>query len=101
MDRPFFRKRILRPFKIAETIETPEQWEAFRRFHGCNAALDIDRSELRQQVRSIEDGMFVLRQSAPLESVDAAIELLMAAFNKDVEKLTDLVDWEITETESE
>ncbi len=54
MDRPFFRKRILRPFKVSETVETPEQWEAFRRFHGCNAALDIDRSGLRQQVRSIE-----------------------------------------------
>lgn len=53
VDTPFFRKRILSRFRISETVETPEQWEAFCRFHGENAALDIDRSGLRQSVRSI------------------------------------------------
>lgn len=54
VDTPFFRKRILKRFQIAETVETPEQWEAFRRFHGENAALDIDRSGLRPAVRGID-----------------------------------------------
>lgn len=53
-DTAFFRKRILRRFQISETVETPEQWEAFRRFHGENAALDIDRSGLRPAVRAID-----------------------------------------------
>ncbi|MFC2085977.1 alpha/beta fold hydrolase [Bacteroidota bacterium] len=53
VDTPVFRNRILRRFRIAETVETPEQWEAFRRFQGQNAALDIDRSGLRHSVRSI------------------------------------------------
>jgi len=53
VDTPFFRKRILSRFRIAETVEAPEQWEAFCRFHGENASLDIDRSGLRQSVRSI------------------------------------------------
>lgn len=52
-DSRFFRKRILRFFGIAETLETPEQWEAFRRFQGENWALDVDRSGLRQAIRSI------------------------------------------------
>lgn len=52
-DTSFFRRRILNQFRIAETVEAPEQWEAFRRFQGENFALDIDRSGLRQSVRSI------------------------------------------------
>jgi pimeloyl-ACP methyl ester carboxylesterase len=52
-DTRFFRRHILRRFSIAETIEAPEQWEAFRRFQGDNAALDIDRSGLRTKVQSI------------------------------------------------
>jgi 3-oxoadipate enol-lactonase len=52
-DTEFFRRRILRRFKVHDTIETPEQWEAFRRFQGDNAALDIDRSGLRSKVRAI------------------------------------------------
>jgi len=53
-DRPFFRKRILKPFKVARTVETPEQWEAFRRIRGNNAALDIDKAGYREAVRAIQ-----------------------------------------------
>lgn len=52
-DTRFFRRWILGRFSIGETVEAEEQWEAFRRFHGENAALDIDRSDLRQAVRAI------------------------------------------------
>jgi len=53
-DRPFFRKQILRPFQVAQTVETPEQWEAFRRIRGNNAALDIDKAGYRAAVRAIQ-----------------------------------------------
>lgn len=52
-DTRFFRKRILKRFQIGETVEEPEQWEAFRRFHGQNAALDIDRTGLRPTVQAL------------------------------------------------
>ena len=52
-DSPFFRKRILNRFQIADSVETPDQWESFRRFQGENVALDIDRCDLRPSVRSI------------------------------------------------
>jgi pimeloyl-ACP methyl ester carboxylesterase len=53
VDLPFFRRRILRQFKIAQTVETPEQWEAFRRIRGNNRALDIDAAGYRDAVRGI------------------------------------------------
>jgi pimeloyl-ACP methyl ester carboxylesterase len=54
IDRPFFRRRILGQFDIAQTVESPEQWEAFRRIRGNNRALDIDAAGYREAVRSIK-----------------------------------------------
>ncbi|HUF09708.1 MAG TPA: alpha/beta hydrolase [Rhodothermales bacterium] len=54
VDRPFFRRRILGQFGIAQTVESPEQWEAFRRIRGNNRALDIDAAGYREAVRSIK-----------------------------------------------
>ena len=54
IDRPFFRRRILGQFDIAQTVDNPEQWEAFRRIRGNNRALDIDAAGYREAVRGIK-----------------------------------------------
>ena len=54
IDRPFFRRRILSQFDVAQSVESPEQWEAFRRIRGNNRALDIDSAGYREAVRGIK-----------------------------------------------
>jgi pimeloyl-ACP methyl ester carboxylesterase len=60
IDRPFFRNRILRQFDIGRTVESPEQWEAFRRMRGNNRALDIDSAGYRNAVREIKQPVLLI-----------------------------------------
>ena len=59
-DTAFFRKRILRGFNVSEAVDAPDRWEAFTRFQGQNAALDIDRTGLRPAVRAIKTPTLVV-----------------------------------------
>lgn len=53
VDHPVFRRRILLHFDIGRSVESPRQWEAFRRMRGNNRALDIDAAGYREAIRAI------------------------------------------------